>query len=60
MQRNDYYRIYKDVPGDPVVKTASTAGGSSSIPGWRIEIPHGAMKRKQFAAAKIWHSQINK
>ena len=45
MQRNYYYRIYKDFPGDPVVKTASTAGGSSSVPGWRIEIPHGAMKR---------------
>ena len=45
MQRSDYYRIYEDFPGGPVVKTASTAGGSSSVPGWRTEIPHGEMKR---------------
>lgn len=60
MQRNDYYRIYK---GHSLViqwlrllllqgaQVQSLAGELRS---------HGAMKRKQFAAAKIWHSQINK
>ena len=36
MQRSDYYRIYEDFPAGTVVKIASTAAGSSSIPGWRI------------------------
>ena len=45
MQRSDYYRIYEDFPGGPVVKTASTAESSTSVPGWRTEIPHGEMKR---------------
>ena len=56
-----YFKMYRDFPGGPVVKTSpSNAGGAGSIPGQGTKIPHASWLKNQNIKQKQYCNKFNK